>query len=396
MWQCIVPNAVWILVASGFSLAILLFITDRVRDKLVGRAPEEKQPQVDKRVTITFWGLEGIAGALMVVALVAIVLCEEGIAAMVTPATIGAWFLAHGTRIFVIILVGLVLWLVTKRFMPALVHRAMAKPKRGERESGAGRKKREDTLLGVFMGLSQLIIIIIVTFMVLGELEINIAPILAGLGIAGVAVGFGAQYLIRDLIAGVFILMENQFRVGDVAKVADTWGLVEEVHLRKTVLRDLDGAVHHVPNGEIRVASNYTRRFSRVNLDVSVSYGTDLDKAMAVINRVGQELAEDEKWKERIITPPQALRVNKFGDSGIDIKILGDVIPMEQWAIMGELRLRLKKAFDKEGIEIPWPHVKLYFGEPELISNLACAACATPNPPGSKFCLNCGARLSTK
>ena len=396
MWQWIMAKAVWLLVTSGLVLAILLFITDRVRDRLVLAAPEEKQPQVDKMVTTTFWVIEGIAGVLLVVALAALVISEEGIAAMVTPATIGIWFLEHGTRILVILLVGVVLWMVTKRFMPALVHRAMAKPKRGERESGAGLKKREDTLLGVFMGLSQLIIIIIVAFMVLGELNINIAPILAGLGIAGIAVGFGAQYLIRDLIAGVFILMENQFRVGDVAKIADIAGLVEEVHLRKTVLRDLDGIVHHVPNGEIRVASNYTRRFSRVNLDVSVAYGTDLDKAMAVINKVGKELAEDENWKDRIITPPQALRVNKFGDSGIDIKILGDVRPMEQWATMGELRLRLKKAFDAEGIEIPWPHVKLYFGEPELISNLACAACATANPPGSKFCLNCGAKLSAK
>jgi len=396
MWQWIMANAVWILVASGFVLAILLFTTDRVRDKLVQRAPEEKQPQVDKRVTTAFWAIEGIAAVLLVVALAALVTSEEGIAAMVTPATIGIWVVGHGIRIFVILLVGIVLWLAAKRFMPALVHRAMAKPKRGEREAGAGRKKREDTLLGVFMGLSQVIIITIVTFMVLGELNINIAPILAGLGIAGIAVGFGAQYLIRDLIAGVFILMENQFRVGDVAKIADIAGLVEEVHLRKTVLRDLDGIVHHVPNGEIRVASNYTRRFSRVNLDISVAYGTDLDQAMAVINRVGQELAKDENWKERIITPPQALRVNKFGDSGIDIKILGDVRPIEQWAVMGELRLRLKKAFDKEGIEIPWPHVKLYFGEPQLISNLACAACATANPPGSKFCLNCGAKLSAK
>jgi small-conductance mechanosensitive channel len=396
MWQWIMAKAVWILVASGLVLAILLFITDWVRDKLVLAAPEEKQPQVDKRVTITFWAIEGIAGALLAVALAALVISEEGIAAMVTPTTIGVWFLAHGIRILVILLIGVVLWLATKRFMPALVHRAMAKPKRGEREPSGGRQKREDTLRGVFMSLSQLIIIVIVIFMVLGELNINIAPILAGLGIAGIAVGFGAQYLIRDLIAGVMILLENQYRVGDVAKVADIWGLVEEVHLRKTVLRDLDGAVHHVPNGEIRVASNYTRRFSRVNLDVSVSYGTDLDHAMAVINRVGLELAEDENWKERIITPPQALRVNKFGDSGIDIKILGDVRPMEQWAIMGELRLRLKKAFDKERIEIPWPHVKLYFGEPELISNLACAACATANPPGSKFCLNCGAKLSAK
>jgi len=197
-------------------------------------------------------------------------------------------------------------------------------------------------------------------------LEVPIGPVLAGFGVAGIAVGFGAQYLIRDLIAGIFILWENQYRVGDVARVADIWGLVEEVNLRKTVLRDLDGAVHHVPNGEIRVASNFTRHFSRVNLDVSVSYGTDLDHAISVINRVGQELAGDENWRERIRTVPQVLRVNKLGDSGIDIKILGEVKPLEQWAVTGELRLRLKKAFDAEGIEIPWPHTKVYFGnEPQ-------------------------------
>jgi small-conductance mechanosensitive channel len=152
--------------------------------------------------------------------------------------------------------------------------------------------------------------------------------------------------------------------VGDVARVADIAGLVEEVHLRKTVLRDLDGIVHHVPNGEIRVASNFTRHFARVNLNVSVGYGTDLDHAISVINRVGKELAEDEKWRKIIKSPPQVLRVDNLGDSGIDIKILGDVAPIRQWDVMGELRLRLKKAFDAEGIEIPWPHTKVYFGNP--------------------------------
>ncbi|MFC1955721.1 mechanosensitive ion channel family protein [Chloroflexota bacterium] len=112
----------------------------------------------------------------------------------------------------------------------------------------------------------------------------------------------------------------------------------------------------------MRVASNYTRHFARVNLDVSVAYDTDLDYAINVINRLGQELAEDENWAPLIKTPPQVLRVNKLGDSGIDIKILGEVKPMQQWAVMGELRLRIKKTFDAEGIEIPWPHTKVYFG----------------------------------
>ncbi len=139
-------------------------------------------------------------------------------------------------------------------------------------------------------------------------------------------------------------------------------GLVQEVTLRRTILRDLDGIVHVIPNGEITVASNYTRDYSRVNLNISVGYGEDLDRAIQVINRIGLEMAEEPEWKRKIITPPQVLRVDNLGDSGIDLKILGDTKPLEQWGIMGELRLRLKRAFDQEGIEIPWPHTMVYFG----------------------------------
>ncbi|MFC2063350.1 mechanosensitive ion channel family protein [Chloroflexota bacterium] len=270
-----------------------------------------------------------------------------------------SWLAEHGIPILIILVVGAVLWFTLKRFVPSLLHRTISRTKG---ESKEGIKKRTDTLSSVFVGTARVLIAVIVLFMILSEVGIDITPALAGLGIAGIAVGFGAQYLIRDLIAGVFIIMENQYRVGDVAKVADITGLVEEVNLRKTVLRDLDGIVHHVPNGEIKTASNYSRHFARVNLDISVAYGTDLDHAIRVINRVGQELANDEEWSKLIIKTPYVLRVNKLGDSGIDIKILGDVKPMHQWAVMGELRLRLKKAFDAENIEIPWPHTKIYFG----------------------------------
>ncbi len=273
--------------------------------------------------------------------------------------TVVSWLLDHGIRILVILVLGLALWFALKKFLPPFMRRTMVRTKG---ESKGEIKKRTDTLLAVFMGAGKILIAVVVVLMVLSELNIPIGPVLAGFGIAGIAVGFGAQYLIRDLIAGIFILMENQYRVGDVARVADIWGLVEEINLRKTVLRDLDGGVHHVPNGEIRVASNYTRHFARVNLNVSVAYGTDLDHAISVINRVGQELAADENWGKLIISAPQALRVDNLGDSGIDIKILGDVKPIEQWAVTGELRLRLKKAFDAAGIEIPWPHTKVYFG----------------------------------
>jgi small conductance mechanosensitive channel len=196
--------------------------------------------------------------------------------------------------------------------------------------------------------------------MLLSELGINIAPVLAGVGIIGIAIGFGAQSLVKDIIAGLFILVENQYRKGDVVKIADVSGLVEDISLRRTVLRDMDGVVHVVPNGEIRVASNLTKEWSRVNMNISVSYNTDLNHAIAVINRVGEELAKDPQWAPFILTPPKALRIDNLGDSGIEIKILGDTKPTKQWDVMGELRLRLKKAFDLEGIEIPFPTHIIY------------------------------------
>jgi small conductance mechanosensitive channel len=277
-------------------------------------------------------------------------------------ATVVTWLIDHGIRILVIVVVGTVLWFALNKFLPPIVRRGVVRTK--YKESKEGIEKRTNTLLSIFKGVGRVFIVVIGIMMILSEVGVNIVPVLAGFGIAGVAIGFGAQYLIRDLIAGTFIILENQYRVGDVARVADITGLVEEVTLRKTVLRDLDGIVHHVPNGEIRTASNFTRHFARVNLNVSVAYGTDLDHAISVINQVGKALAEDNNWREVIKSPPQVLRVNNLSDSGIDIKILGDVKPMQQWAVMGELRLRLKKAFDDEGIEIAWPHTKVYFGNP--------------------------------
>jgi len=277
-------------------------------------------------------------------------------------ATVVTWLIEHGIPILIIVIVGAVLWFALNKFLPPIVRRAVARTK--DKESKEGMEKRTNTLVAIFKGIARVFIIIVVIMMILPELGVDIVPLVAGLGIAGLALGFGAQYLIRDLIAGIFIILENQYRVGDVVRVADIGGLVENVTLRKTVLRDLDGIVHHVPNGEIRAASNFTRHFARVNLNVSVAYDTDLDHAISVVNLVGKELAEDAKWRKVIKSPPQVLRVDNLGDSGIDIKILGDVKPMEQWAVMGELRLRIKKAFDAEGIEIPWPHTKVYFGSP--------------------------------
>ncbi len=273
---------------------------------------------------------------------------------------VNSWLAEHGGKIALLVILGLAILLGATLAIPKVIRTAVNRSKAEQTEEELN--KRADTLSSVLTATVQVIVILVFAFMLLSELGINITPILTGVGVVGIAIGFGAQSLVKDIIAGLFIIMENQYRKGDVAKIADVAGLVEDVNLRRTLLRDLDGIVHVVPNGEIRVASNLTKEWSRVNLNISVSYDTDLNKAIAVINRVGEELAKDPQWAPFILKPPQALRVDNLGDSGIEIKILGDTKPIKQWDVMGELRLRLKKAFDEAGIEIPWPHTKVYFG----------------------------------
>lgn len=270
------------------------------------------------------------------------------------------WFIAHGIRILAVILISIALYFLLRRFVPFLVKRVVEQRMKGQPDEET--KKRVNTLSSVFINTGIVVIVIIAIITILPEFGVNIAAMLTGLGIVGIAIGFGAQTLIRDLIAGMFILLEDHYRVGDVVNVAGIGGLVEEIGLRRTILRDLDGVVHSIPNGEIKIASNVTKGYSRVNLNISVAYGEDLDHVIEVINRVCDEMAKEPKWKADFVTTPKVLRVDNLGDSGIDIKILGDTKPSRQWDIMGELRLRLKKSFDKEGIEIPWPHTKVYFG----------------------------------
>jgi len=277
------------------------------------------------------------------------------------------WLGNHGWRIGLIVGIGVLAIVAMGEVIPRVVTRTLT---RRPDETKSEVKKRSDTLSRVLVGTSQVFIFFIAIFMILSELEIDIAPILAGAGVVGLAIGFGAQGLVKDLVAGIFVITENHYRVGDVVGIAGVTGVVENISLRRTTLRDLEGIVHIVPNGEIRVASNYTKDRSTVNLNISVAYKEDLNRVISIINKVGKELAEDPAWSSIIVKVPQVLRVDNLGDSGIDIKILGDTQPMRQWDVMGELRLRLKNTFDKEDIEIPWPHIKVYFGDTPLPSNI--------------------------
>ncbi|MFQ5860675.1 MAG: mechanosensitive ion channel family protein [Dehalococcoidia bacterium] len=272
------------------------------------------------------------------------------------------WLVTHGVRILLIAVIAFILIRLLRRVVPGYLERGILRGLARGSDQYEEAQKRASTLTGVITGTLTVLIVVVALFMVLAELRLNIGPVLAGVGIAGIALGFGAQHLVRDLISGVLILLEDQYRKGDVAAVGGKIGLVEDVNLRRTLLRDLDGIVHIIPNGEITTASNYTKGFSRVNLNISVAYKEDLDKVFAVIDRVGEELAQDPYYGPLITQPPKALRVDAFEDSGIAIKVLGETRPIRQWEVMGELRLRLKKAFDQEGIEIPFPHITLYWG----------------------------------
>ena len=263
-------------------------------------------------------------------------------------------FWTHGLRIIIVIVAIYVGLRIFERMIGPVIRTAVSAQLEGQPQVEVD--KRADTLSHVIYRTVWFVAMLVGLLTILPELGINISALLAGAGLIGLAVGFGAQSLVKDVISGLFILVENQYSKGDVVNIAGIGGLVDDVNLRRTLLRDLDGAVHTVPNGEIGVASNLTRSWSRVNLIVAVSYGDDLDHVFEVINRVGKELAEDPEWAKDIIEAPKALGVENFGDSGIDIRILGDTQPIRQWDVMRQLRLRLKKAFDAEGIEIPFPH----------------------------------------
>jgi len=264
------------------------------------------------------------------------------------------WFISHGIKIILILIIAYLI----NRLGGKVIERAIRKGVRDTTKEATG--KRQNTLIGVFVGALKVIVWLVAIMMILPELGINVGPILAGAGILGVALGFGAQYMIRDFLAGLFIIIENQYREGDVVCLDGTCGLVEDINLRKTILRDLDGIVHHVPNGEIKKASNLSKQFARVNLNIGISYKENLDKVIGVINKVGKELAEDPQWKDLILKPPQFLRVDDFGESAMIIKILGETKPLKQWDVTGELRKRIKIAFDKEGIEIPFRQITIH------------------------------------
>jgi moderate conductance mechanosensitive channel len=256
----------------------------------------------------------------------------------------------------IVLVVAIGLWLLRRAMTPALTRMVSAQMRD---QPQVEVEKRVKTLTEVLYRTTITVVVVVGVLTVLPEFGVNINALLAGSSLIALAIGFGAQSLVKDVIGGLFILVENQYGAGDVVNIAGVGGLVEDISLRRTLLRDLDGATHSVPNGQIGVASNLTRSWARANFLVSVSYEDDVDRVLKVINQVGQEMKEDAAWSADLLEAPSALGIENLGDSGVDIRVLGVTKPIRQWDVMRELRRRIKLAFDREGIEIPYPHRQL-------------------------------------
>ncbi|HOP85881.1 MAG TPA: mechanosensitive ion channel family protein [Syntrophorhabdaceae bacterium] len=266
------------------------------------------------------------------------------------------WLLSNGLRIlFIVLFTWFFLKLkkkVTERFITFLL----------QKKEDAEFQKRTQTLVTIIRYALTAVILAVASMMILKELGINIGPVLAAAGILGVALGFGAQSLVKDILSGFFIILEDQIRVGDVVEIGGKSGLVEKIGLKTTVLRDLAGNVHFVPNGEIKVVTNMTKEYSRYVLDIGVAYKEDVDKVMEVIKEIDEGLRNDPDFKDDIIAPIEVLGVDQFASSSVIIKARTTTMPLKQWRVGREFNRRIKKRFDELGIEIPFPHMTLFMG----------------------------------
>ena len=392
MWNWFFENSMWFIISSISLMALFFFFSFR---------PQIKQ-SLDRITSPKFSLPRSKAFSLIIVAVSTVGLRVTSLSFIVNVVfhhesnvstivdVMQTWLVSHGIPILSIVLISYLVYRLLKSMIPHLIDRSVKVRYIGDESE---RTKRSQTLNRIVVSAIGALIITIAVLMVLAETGRDITPLLAGAGIAGVAIGFGAQSLVKDILNGLFIILEDQYRKGDVVKIADISGLVEDLSLRRTVLRDMDGTVHTIPNGQVVTASNYTKEWSRVNFDVPVAYYEDIDRVMKLINRVGTELAEDPDYESMIITPPKALRVNDLNDKGIMIRVYGDTKPLKQWEVAGEMRKRIKIAFDKEDIAMPWAYGGVFGGKKADLSVLVCPQCGFPNPLTGKYCGNCGAIL---
>jgi small conductance mechanosensitive channel len=227
------------------------------------------------------------------------------------------------------------------------------------------RLQRAHTLASL-LGSVAFVVIATITGLTVLDNFLDIGPLLASVGVLGLAVSFGAQSLVKDVITGTFMLLESQFGVGDIVRISDVSGQVERITLRTTTLRDLHGVVHIVPNGEITRVSNLTKSWSKAVLDIGVAYRESVDRVIELLRGIVEEFHQDDEWSDRVLEPPEVLGVQELADSAVIIRVSIKTLPQEQFGVSRELRRRIKNRFDEEGVEIPFPHMTFYWGDGQM------------------------------
>ena len=266
-----------------------------------------------------------------------------------------------GLRILLVIVIALVALKATSWIANGIDRKVIES---GELKSSEGIKRRR-TLTNLFKYSANVLILLVAVITILHETGVDVTPILAGAGVMGIVVGLGTQNLMRDILGGVFVLIEHQYNVDDVISVAGVRGKVEKVTLRMTQLRDMEGSVHFVPNGQASVVTNLTKEWTRAKLDVEVAYKENVDRVIAVLKEVGEEMGTDPDWQSFLLDPVEVPGVQLLGESGVQVRIFFKTQPDQKWNVTRELRRRIKNRFDAEGIEIPFPHRTVYFGTGE-------------------------------
>ena len=266
------------------------------------------------------------------------------------------WFIAKPLKISLVIILAIVASRLVTRGIRRFIDGV-------EQQAGVSNRRvhqRAETIGLVLKSVGRASIFIVAFMTILRELGLDIAPLIAGAGIAGIALGFGAQTVVKDFLSGMFMLVEDQFGVGDVIDAGDAVGTVEAVSLRTTRIRSVDGTLWHVPNGTITRVANKSQEWSRALLDIEVAYSTDLDLAQSIIKRVADDVWHDEDLGQSILEEPEVWGVESLGASGVVIRTVLKTVPADQWKVMRALRFRVKAAFDAEGIEIPFPQQTIW------------------------------------
>ena len=333
-------------------VAVALLALARRRE----RAMSVHDPDIRRPTRVIRW--TAFVVLLPVVCLPAIRLAGIDLRVGLSPEAVSGWLFGSGLRIVVILMASYVLVRIVgeaSRQLEAHVSRAVG-------PDLADRTKRARTLGGLVRNAATSLVVSLATLMILREVHVDITPILTGAGILGLAVGFGGQTFVRDLISGFFLIVENQIRVGDVAIINGTGGTIEQINLRTVVLRDGDGTIHVFPSGAIAQLANRSKDFSYYTTDVAVSYRNDLDRVMATLRQVGDELAADAQLQPLILAPLEILGVEALRESQVAIRVRIKTRPLKQADVGRELLRRIKPAFEAADIEIPSPHQPINLG----------------------------------